>query len=190
VKSGPRASNEITKRSLGDRSFLTVIEPLTPDDFAKVAAWLSNAELNQWLTSEWRDRLIDPIVIGVAVRNKRNRLFLVRFEGQPCGLVALADWDSTDKIAMAWYALGDNTLGGRGIITDALKELIRIAFEELGLEALYAWIIEDNHRSQRVLEKVGFREMGHLRRGTIHNGRRVDRIYFDLTKQDMVSKSI
>jgi RimJ/RimL family protein N-acetyltransferase len=174
---------------LGDKG-LTIIEPLTPDHFVEVAAWLSNNEINQWLTSEWRDRLIDPVVLGIAVRNKRNRLFLVRFEGQPCGLVALADWDPTDKIAMAWYALGDNALGRRGIITTALKELIRTAFDDLGLETIYAWIIEDNHRSRRVLEKVGFRKMGHLRRGAIRNGSRVDRVYFDLTKRDWTRTSI
>jgi RimJ/RimL family protein N-acetyltransferase len=173
---------------LGDEA-LTVIEPLTPDHFAKVAEWLSNAELNQWLTSEWRNRSIDPVVIGVAVRNKRNRLFLVRFDDRPCGLVALADWDPTDKIAMTWYVLGDSTLGGRGVITAALKELVRTAFEELGIDVVYAWIIEDNHRSRRVLEKVGFRKMGNLRAGSIRNGRRVDRIYFDLTKEDRAWKS-
>ena len=167
---------------------MTVIEPLTPDHFAKVAEWLSKPDLNQWLTSEWRNRSIDPVVIGVAVRNKRNRLFLVRFEDRPCGLVALADWDPTDKIAMTWYVLGDNTLGGRGIITDALKRLIGIAFEEFDIDVVYAWIIEDNHPSRRVLEKVGFRKMGNLRSGSIRGGRRLDRVYFDLTKQDLAPK--
>ena len=33
--------------------------------------------------------MIDPTVIGVAVRYKRNRFFLVRSDGVPCGLVAL-----------------------------------------------------------------------------------------------------
>lgn len=161
------------------------IEPLTPDHFATVAGWLSKPELNEWLTSEWRDRTIDPMLIGVAVRNKRNRLFLVRSDDVPCGLVALADWDPIDKIAMVWYALGDPGGGGRGVITEAVRELVRTAFDTLGIESLHAWIMEDNARSRRVLEKNGFRETGRLRLAAVHQGRRLDRIYFDLVRQDL-----
>jgi len=161
------------------------IEPLTPEHFATVAEWLSKPEINQWLTSEWRDRVIDPTLIGVAVRNKRNRFFLVRSDGVPHGLVALADWDAVDKIAMIWYALGDPVSSGRGVITQAVQELVRVAFDSLGIEALHAWIMEDNERSRRVLEKNGFREAGRLRLAAVHNGCRLDRVYFDLTPQDL-----
>ena len=160
------------------------IEPLTPEHFATVAGWLSKPEINQWLTGEWRDRVVDPTLIGVAVRNKRNRFFLVRSDGVPCGLVALADWDVVDKIAMIWYALGDPASGGRGVITQAIRELVRTAFDTLGIEALHAWIMEDNERSRRALEKNGFREAGRLRRAAVHNSRRIDRVYLDLTRQD------
>jgi RimJ/RimL family protein N-acetyltransferase len=163
---------------------LTGIEPLAPEHFATVAGWLSKPEINQWLTSEWRDRVIDPTVIGVAVRNKRNRFFLVRHDGAPCGLVALADWDAVDKVAMVWYVLGEPALGGRGVITEALRELVRAAFDTLGIESLHAWIMADNDRSRRVLEKNGFREAGRFRLATVHNGRRLDRIYLDLPRQD------
>jgi len=79
---------------------LIAIEPLAPDHFEEVARWLSNGEINQWLASEWRGRSIDPVVISVAVRNKRNRLFLVRCDGNPCGLVALADWDAGKRLSI------------------------------------------------------------------------------------------
>ncbi len=160
------------------------IEPLMAVHFATVAEWLSKPEINQWLTSEWRDRVIDPTLIGVAVRNKRNRFFMVRSDGVPCGLVALADWDVIDRIAMIWYALGDPASGGRGIMTQAVQVLVRTAFDSLGIQALHAWIMEDNERSRRVLEKNGFREAGRLRVATVHNGSRFDRVYFDRTRQD------
>ena len=163
---------------------MIAIEPLTPEHFATVAGWLSNPEINQWLTGEWRDRVIDPTVIGIAVRNKRNRFFLVRSDGVPSGLVALADWDAVDGIAMIWYILGDPASGGRGVITQGIRELVRTAFDTLGIDALHAWIMEDNQRSRKVLEKNGFRETGRLRQATVRDGRRLDRIYFDLTRQD------
>lgn len=160
------------------------IEPLTPEFHATVAGWLSKPEINQWLTAEWRDRAIDSTLIGIAVRNKRNRFFLVRSAGVPCGLVALADWDAVDKIAMIWYVLGDPASGGRGVISEGVRELVATAFNTLGIEALHAWIMEDNERSRKVLEKNAFRETGRLRLAAVHNGRRLDRVYFDRTRQE------
>lgn len=159
------------------------IEPLAAEYFPLVATWLSQAEINQWLTSEWRGRTIDPSLIGIAVRNKRNRLFLARADDVPCGLVALAEWDIVDKIAMIWYVLGDPASGGRGVITQSVRELVHTSFETLGIEALHAWIIEGNERSRRVLEKNGFREAGRLRLSVVHDGARCDRIYFDLPRE-------
>ena len=164
---------------------MTAIEPLTHEHFGLIAEWLSKPEVNRWLTSEWRDRVIDPILIGVTVRNKRNRLFLVRCDGVPCGFVALADLDVVDKVATIWYVLGDPSTGGRGVITEALRLLVRVAFDELEMEALNGWIVEDNDRSRRVLEKNGFREAGRLRRAVFRDGQRFDRIYYDLTRQDL-----
>ena len=163
---------------------MTVIEPLAAEHFATAAQWLSKPEINQWLSGEWRDRIVDPLLIGIAVRNKRSRIFLIRCDGQPCGLVALADWDSADGIAMVWGIIGKPAYGGRGVFTEALRQLIEIAFRELHIEALHAWFMEDNPRSRRIVEKLGFHEQGRLRSAACRNGRRVDRIYFDLTRQD------
>ena len=107
---------------------MTTIEELIPDYFELVARWLSKAEINRWLMGEWRDRVVNPTLVAMAVRNRKNRLFLVRYNGQPCGLIALADIDMADKTAMMWYVLGEQTLSGRGITSDAVGQLARLSF--------------------------------------------------------------
>ncbi len=114
------------------------------------------------------------------LRNKKNRVFLVRWNGQPAGLVALADIDAGDATAMVWYLLGDASLSGRGITSTAVKLMAQKCFLELKLESLYAWVMEDNAASTKVLRKAGFREAGRLRRAANSDGLPVDRIYFDL----------
>lgn len=161
---------------------MTRIELLTPEHFEDVAKWLSDREINQWLSGEWRGRTVDPVAIGIAVRNKRNRLYLVRCDDEPCGLVALAEWDAADNLAMVWYVLGKAPLGSQGITTEAVRQLIELSWTELGIESLYAWVMEDNARSRRVLEKAGFKEAGRLRRAARRGDRQLDRIYFDLPK--------
>jgi RimJ/RimL family protein N-acetyltransferase len=164
---------------------MTTIEDLKPDEFERVASWLSRPEINRWLASEWRNRDISSVVVAMAIRNKRNRLFLVRHQGEPCGLVGLADIDPADRTAMMWCLLGEQKLAGRGVTTEALKKLARFAFTELALASVYSWVMEDNLASLRMTAKAGFREAGRIRQATSSSGRQVDRIYFDLVPEDL-----
>jgi RimJ/RimL family protein N-acetyltransferase len=156
------------------------IAPLKPEHFALVARWLAQPDLARWLTSDWRAAPAQPTTIAMCARQKRSRLFLISSDGEPCGLVALADLDAADGTGMVWYALGDAALAGRGIASAAVRELVAIAFGELGLRSVYAWIMEDNVASRRVLLRAGFREAGRIRQATVSGERRVDRVYFDL----------
>jgi len=164
---------------------MTTIEDLSPDQFALVASWLTRPDTNRWLTGEWRGRQVEPTTIAIAVRSKRNRLFLVRTDGNPSGLVALADIDLPDGTAMVWYALGDLQLAGRGVTSRAVRLVAEVAFNSLGLSSLHAWIMEDNVPSRRVLQKSGFRDAGRLREASRSGERLVDRLYFDLLPKDL-----
>jgi len=151
-----------------------------PESFDTVCRWLSNSSINRWLTSEWRNRVVNSTTIAIALRNPRNRMFLILYGERPCGLVCLAEIDAPDRTAMVWYLLGDTSLSGRGIVSQAVRELVQIAFGEMGLNSLYAWVMQDNIDSQRVLERAGFTRAGRIRRAAFSAGRLVDRIYFDI----------
>jgi RimJ/RimL family protein N-acetyltransferase len=156
------------------------IEPLAAADFEAAARWLATPALNRWLTADWRGHPASTATIAIATRNRRNRFFLVRCNAEPCGLVALGDLDEADKTAMVWYLLGESALSGKGVTTEAVRELVDLAFGKLGLRSLYAWAMAQNEASQRVLRKNGFREAGRLRHSANLDGEQTDRIYFDL----------
>jgi len=167
---------------------MTTLEVLVPRDFENVATWLSSPDINRWLIPEWRDKEVSASIVAIAVRNSRNRLFLVKHGGVPCGLAALADIEPIDRTAMVWYLLGDARLSGRGITSAAVEQLVHYAFRELRLLSLYAWTMEDNAASQRVLRKVGFSVAGRLRQSASVAGRQVDRIFFDLVADEFHSE--
>ena len=159
---------------------VTTIEQLQADDLSLVATWLSRNEINRWLTAEWRHRVASTTLLAIAMRNPKNRLFLIRCNGQACGLVALADIDVADATGMIWYVLGEPGFARNGIASEAVRQLVRKSFQELKLQSLYAWIMEDNVASAKLLHKVGFREVGRIRQAASSNRQQVDRIYFDL----------
>jgi len=166
-----------------------IIEELAPEHFGTVARWVSNPEINRWLSAEWRNKETTSTLLAIAARNRRNRLFLVRYEDRPCGFVGLADIDAMDKTGMVWYFLGEQMLAGRGIISEAVRQLVRLAFLDLGLKSLYAWIMEDNPASGKVLLNAGFKEAGRISSSACSAGRQVDRIYFDIVCKDEVERA-
>lgn len=50
--------------------------------------------------------------------------------------------------------------GGRGVASAALREIIGVAFDELGLHRIQGETLLDNVPSQRVLERNGFARIG------------------------------
>ena len=68
-------------------------EPLGPDDYVRVAEWLSDPEANKFLDSQLRAEKIDKRFVSIMCMNPRNRVFLVRSDGEPAGLVGLQQID-------------------------------------------------------------------------------------------------
>jgi ribosomal-protein-alanine N-acetyltransferase len=69
-------------------------------------------------------------------------------------------------------------LNGRGLATAALREMVGIAFGELGLHRVQAEILADNTGSQRVLERNGFYRIGMAPAYLRINGRWQDHVLF------------
>jgi [ribosomal protein S5]-alanine N-acetyltransferase len=74
-----------------------------------------------------------------------------------CGLVILRGAEEGE----AWYLVKPE-LWGKGIATEALKQLLDLGFEELGLHRIWATCLPENPASARVLEKAGMRKEGFL----------------------------
>ncbi len=99
--------------------------------------------------------------------------------GLPIGSIGLNhdDLAEGDDEAEIGYWLGV-PYWGRGIVTEAAREVIRHAFEDLGLVRIWAGYYDGNTRSKRVQEKLGFKyqwttedapvpRMGETRRGHV-----------------------
>ena len=78
------------------------------------------------------------------------------------------------------YLLGENHWG-QGYATEACREILRYAFEELDCSVVSASLFPANTKSRRVLKKLGFVQEGILRHA---------RMLPDGTASDMLSCSL
>lgn len=72
---------------------------------------------------------------------------------------------------------------GQGIMTRAVEQICREAFESLGLVRISAEVFAHNTASRRVLEKAGFQLEGVLRKSVTKNGRLYDACIYGLLRQ-------
>ena len=70
----------------------------------------------------------------------------------------------------------DHEHQGQGLMSEALRAVIRYAFEELRLHRLEASVIPTNERSVRVLERAGFEVEGYARKYLFINGQLRDHL--------------
>lgn len=100
--------------------------------------------------------------------------------------IDIADlWAQTEVIAagaqqqaeIGWAF--DPEFHGRGYATEAVREAMRIAFEELAVRRCVAYCFADNRPSWRLMERVGMRcEAHHVADGYHRSGRWLDGLFY------------
>ena len=78
-------------------------------------------------------------------------------DGDVIGEIHLKRIDRANRTCALGIHLQNDAVKGRGYGTRAEKLALKYAFEELGMRAVEADALLKNTRSQRVLEKAGFR---------------------------------
>ena len=100
-------------------------------------------------------------VIRSVFSGKEAYAICLKDGGRPIGAIELklnghTDMTGRDDECELGYWLG-KPFWGRGIMPEAVREMLRRAFEELGMTRVWAGYYEGNDKSRRVQEKCGFR---------------------------------
>ncbi len=69
---------------------------------------------------------------------------------------------------------------GKGIITEAIIELVNYGFQEMHLHSIEAHIDPENSASARVLEKSGFVKEAHLKENEFYEGQFIDTLIYSI----------
>lgn len=96
----------------------------------------------------------------VARYKKMGRIYLAVMLGDdPIGEVILKGIDRDRKCCALGISMRSDEFKSRGFGTQAEILALRYAFEELGMETVFADALIQNTRSQRVLAKAGFKQI-------------------------------
>ena len=142
----PQLAGRVADYYRRNRTFLTPFEPMRED------AFFSEAGQRPLLLEEQRDVLSD----------RGYRFYIARRE-TPEEIIGLTSLGQIVRRAFQSCFLGyklDQRFLRRGYMTEAVRETVRIAFEELDLHRIEANIMPRNLASLGVARKAGFYEEG------------------------------
>lgn len=151
------------------------IRPATPDDVDATWAFRRLPEVCEWVTHLPPDR--DAYAAMFVDPDRLSKTLVVERDSTVIGDLMLAIGDAwaqaeiAERAARTQAELGwtlDPAHAGQGYATEAVGELIRICFEDLGLRRVIALCFADNEASWRLMERVGMRREEHTVRDSLH----------------------
>ncbi len=136
--------------------------------------WTSIDEARQMIDSDQRD----------LAGGEHLRLGLERLDdGELLGTCSLFAISQRNRRAEIGYALASRAWG-RAYMDEALRALLNHGFGQLGLNRIEADIDPRNEASARSLQRLGFRQEGHLRERWIVGGEVSDTALYGLLQRD------
>ncbi|MGH3496372.1 MAG: GNAT family N-acetyltransferase [Nocardioidaceae bacterium] len=189
------------------RSLVTsrvTLRPATEADAGPTWALRQLDSVNEWLTGcppdlgAYRALFAQPDRLATTVVAELNNPANTHTGSRVLGdfMLQREDWaqrEVTDEADGGQAELGwvlDPARAGHGYAAEALLELIRYSFNELGLRRVVATCFLGNDSSWRLMERVGMSREAHAVRDSLHrSGQWLDTVTYALLSDEWLAKS-
>ena len=160
------------------RTARLTIRPAEPGDVDATWAFRRLPEVTEWLTQRTGDRaayaetFLDPDRLATTLVVEQDGAVvgdLMLRIGDPWSQAEVADRARGSQAELGWVI--DPAHAGQGLGTEAVTELLRICFEDLGMRRVVALCFADNVASWRLMERVGMRREEHNVQESLHRDR-------------------
>lgn len=133
------------------------LRPLSGKDIPGILEWMQDPELNCYFRFNPDEVSVDSVADFVASSySKENKHYaVVDDQDVYLGTISLKNISPGDRNAEYAVSLRKKAIG-TGAAEFATRELLRIAFMELGLNKVYLNVLAENVRAIRFYQKMGF----------------------------------
>jgi RimJ/RimL family protein N-acetyltransferase len=166
-----------------------ILRALERDDLARCYSWMNDPNI-VWtlksrypmpfhLESEWLEHAIGnhPAERHFAIERKTDRSHI--------GNASLHDIEWVSRTASFGLFIGEPSSWNQGFGGDAIRALVRFAFEEMNLRKLRISVFDYNDRAKHVLLASGFTVEGKLLREFFREGRYHDIVVLAAFNEDV-----
>ena len=116
------------------------------------------------------------IFLGICLNSEPDRIV---------GVAEMFDYSREVNMITIGYRLNDS-YWGKGIAAKTVKAMTEYLFNEIGINRVQAFVMPENVKSQKVLQRNGFVKEGTIRQGHVWKGHGViDLILYSLLKYEV-----
>ncbi len=131
----------------------------------KIAANLRDGFPSPYTLEDAQKYIADAMTANPTIR------FAIEWNGEHVGNVGIFPGDDIYRLSAEIGYFVAEPYWGKGIATEAIKQIVEYGFSSLGMVRIYAGVFEYNPASMKVLEKCGFQKEGIARKALIKNGK-------------------
>lgn len=166
------------------------LKPIHTEHAQMLHAWVNAPRAKCWLDFGGGRRDISKRNLFLMVTSARNhaRLFSLPGEAQALGLICLNDATNLMGSAEAWCVRGVYQQGPLNVTASAALLALANAFIDLEREVVGAWVVDCNCLSIAMHLKLGLKQTGRMRDRHLVQGRRRDRLLFDMTRSEFAER--
>ena len=135
----------------------------------------SSVEVTKSLVTDWIARYENPDYYNWVIELKET--------GVVVGNISVVQVKERAEAVEIGYCMGQ-AWWGRGIMPEALTEVMRYLFDEVGMNRVGACHDSNNPKSGRVMQKAGMKYEGTLRDAGRNNQGIMDQVWYGLLKVD------
>jgi ribosomal-protein-serine acetyltransferase len=173
-----RVNEDITLKLLTQRDASEVFR-LTDDSREYLREWLPWVDFTKSM-SDSRSYLL-----GVQQQWAANNGFQagIYYRHQLAGVIGFHEVSWANRSTSLGYWLGEG-FQGKGIMTEACRAMVTIAFGDYELNRVEVRAAVENHKSRAIPERLGFHEEGRIRQCEWVNNRFVDHVIYSTLKEE------
>jgi RimJ/RimL family protein N-acetyltransferase len=185
---------DIAALSWPRRTERLALRPVSKDDFEALWQIRRQESVGRWMGAASQE--FDAFAEFIGNDERMGKTLVIERDGVVIGDLMLAPEDPWAQVEVVDRAKGtqaeigwciDPAVEGNGYATEAVRELVRICFEELGFRRLVALCFAANEPSWRLMERLGMRREAHTVKESLHrSGEWMDGLSYALLAEEWV----
>lgn len=163
---------------------------ILPEHAELVHGWITDEKARDWLDLGSGRQFLSKRDLYLMLTSARNFARLFRLPGSetPLGLVCLIDVENQMGSAEVWGVRGVYASGPPNISVAAFLLALANGFLEREREVIGSWVVDGNALSIAMHRQLAMTETGRQRSRHAMQGRRFDRLLFDMTRAEFAER--
>jgi len=162
-----------------------VLRPLEREHLERCVKWFNDRDVTYYLGREQPLTMAEEERWFAEYRSKVDEeIYAIEVDGNHVGNIGLHGIDRANRKANLGIVIGEKDYWSKGLGTDAMRTVLRYAFEQLRLHKVNLDVIDYNARAIHVYERCGFVKEGVRREELWKRGRFVNLVRMSILENE------